>query len=121
MEPPGPSRGRDRGSGVVERGDQLGHVGAGPGELDGEMREAYEVVLAAQQAGLDSIRAGASGFDVDAAARDVIEASAFAGTFGHGLGHGLGLDVHESPRLSTESSDEGTPESCSAGTPKPSR
>ena len=28
-----------------------------------------------------------------------------AGTFGHGLGHGLGLDVHESPRLSTESSD----------------
>ena len=33
------------------------------------------------------------------------EASDFAGTFGHGLGHGLGLDVHEAPRLSTESSD----------------
>jgi Xaa-Pro aminopeptidase len=75
------------------------------GELDGEMREAYDVVLAAQQAGLDSIRAGASGVGVDAAARDVIDASSFAGTFGHGLGHGLGLDVHEAPRLSTESSD----------------
>ncbi len=75
------------------------------GELDGEMREAYDVVLAAQQAGLDAIRAGESGLDVDAAARGVIEDSAFAGTFGHGLGHGLGLDVHESPRLSTESSD----------------
>ncbi len=75
------------------------------GELDGEMREAYDVVLAAQQAGLDAIRSGASGFDVDAAARNVIEESPFAGTFGHGLGHGLGLDVHESPRLSTESSD----------------
>ena len=75
------------------------------GELDGEMREAYEVVRAAQQAGLDAIRAGESGVDVDAAARGVIEASLFAGTFGHGLGHGLGLDVHEAPRLSTESSD----------------
>ena len=75
------------------------------GELDGEMREAYDVVLAAQHAGLDAITAGANGFDVDAAARDVIENSPFAGTFGHGLGHGLGLDVHEAPRLSTESSD----------------
>jgi Xaa-Pro aminopeptidase len=75
------------------------------GELDAEQREAYDVVLAAQQAGLDAIRAGVDGVDVDAAARDVIEASDFAGAFGHGLGHGLGLDVHEAPRLSTESSD----------------
>jgi len=75
------------------------------GQLDAEMREAYDVVLAAQQAGLDAIRAGETGIDVDAAARDVIEGSEFNGTFGHGLGHGLGLEVHESPRLSTESPD----------------
>jgi Xaa-Pro aminopeptidase len=35
----------------------------------------------------------------------VIDESPFAGAMGHGLGHGLGLDVHEDPRLSTESSD----------------
>src|SRR5207253_4844040 len=75
------------------------------GELSGEMREAYDTVLAAQQAGLDAIRAGVAGVDADAAARAVIDGSAFPGTFGHGLGHGLGLDVHEAPRLSTESSD----------------
>ena len=75
------------------------------GELDSELRDAYDVVLAAQEAGLDAICAGESGVRVDAAARDVIEGSDFAGTFGHGLGHGLGLDVHEAPRLSTESPD----------------
>jgi Xaa-Pro aminopeptidase len=75
------------------------------GELDGELREAYELVLAAQRAALDAIRAGVTGQEADAAARSVIDESPLAGTFGHGLGHGIGLDVHESPRLSTESSD----------------
>ena len=75
------------------------------GELDGELRAAYDVVRAAQQAGLDAIRAGVTGVDADAAGRDVIEGSDFAGTMGHGLGHGLGLEVHEAPRLSTESPD----------------
>ena len=75
------------------------------GDLSGEMQEAYSVVLAAQQAGLDAIRAGATGVAVDAAARDVIDGTDFNGMFGHGRGHGLGLDVHEAPRLSTESPD----------------
>ena len=75
------------------------------GPLDGEAAEAYAVVLAAQTAALGAIRAGLPGLEADAVARRVVEESAFAGTFGHGLGHGLGLDVHELPRLSTETSD----------------
>ena len=73
------------------------------GPLDAEAQEAYETVLAAQQAALDGIRAGLSGVDADALARGVIDGSPYAGAMGHGLGHGLGLDVHEEPRLSTES------------------
>ena len=75
------------------------------GPLDEEAKEAYETVLLAQQRALDGIRAGVSGVDADALARGVIDESPFAGTMGHGLGHGLGLDVHESPRLSAESTD----------------
>jgi Xaa-Pro aminopeptidase len=75
------------------------------GSVDGILKEAYAVVLAAQQAGLDALRAGITGVDADAAARRVVDETPFAGTFGHGLGHGLGLEVHEAPRLSTESTD----------------
>ena len=75
------------------------------GPLNGRMRAAYEVVLVAQDEALAAIRAGVSGVEADAVARRVIDESEFAGTFGHGLGHGLGLDIHEAPRLSTESSD----------------
>ena len=51
------------------------------------------------------MRPGVTGFDADAAARDVIEAAGFGDYFGHGLGHGVGLDVHELPRLSVESTE----------------
>ena len=75
------------------------------GPLDDEAKDAYLVVLAAQLAGLEAIRAGIPAIDVDGTARRVVEESAFAGTFGHGLGHGLGLDVHELPNMSTETKD----------------
>jgi Xaa-Pro aminopeptidase len=63
------------------------------------------VCARAQQAGLDAVRAGVSGRDADAAAREIVEASPFAGRFGHGLGHGVGLEVHEAPALRPESAD----------------
>ena len=75
------------------------------GPIDGEAAEAYAVVQAAQAAALGAIRAGLPALEADAVARRVVDESAFAGTFGHGLGHGLGLDVHELPRMSTDTTD----------------
>jgi Xaa-Pro aminopeptidase len=75
------------------------------GPLEHDLKEAYTVCLQAQQTALDGIRAGLTGVEADAIARDVVDATHLAGTFGHGLGHGLGLEVHEAPRMSTESSD----------------
>jgi Xaa-Pro aminopeptidase len=75
------------------------------GPLPEELRDAYGVCLDAQAAALDAIRSGVSGIDADRAARDVVDATPFAGRFGHGLGHGTGLEIHEAPRMSQESKD----------------
>jgi Xaa-Pro aminopeptidase len=73
------------------------------GEPSSHAREIYQLVLDAQLAGLEAVKPGAGGRDVDGVARDVIEAAGHGEHFGHGLGHGVGLDVHEAPRLSQRS------------------
>jgi Xaa-Pro aminopeptidase len=75
------------------------------GPLDDVLKEAYAVCLQAQEAALAGMGPGLSGVAADALARDVVDATRFEGLFGHGLGHGLGLEVHEAPRMSTESAD----------------
>jgi Xaa-Pro aminopeptidase len=71
-------------------------VGAAPTT---EQREVHALVERAQRAALDGLRAGLTGRQGDALARDVIEAAGRGDAFGHSLGHGLGLEVHEAPRL----------------------
>lgn len=75
------------------------------GPASDEQKEVYRLVLAAQQAGIDALKAGVDGKAVDAAARKVIEDAGYGQRFGHGLGHGVGLDIHEAPRLSKLSAD----------------
>jgi Xaa-Pro aminopeptidase len=75
------------------------------GPLPDELKAAYTTTLEAQLVGLDAVRGGATGIDADAAARNRIEEAGLGERFGHGLGHGIGLDVHEAPRLSRESTD----------------
>ncbi len=73
--------------------------------IGSQAREIYELVLAAQLAGLAAVRPGQNGREVDAAARALIEAAGYGEEFGHGLGHGVGLEVHEGPRLSRTAPD----------------
>ncbi len=61
--------------------------------------EVYGLVKAAQDAALTGLRAGLTGRQGDALARDIIEAAGCGDAFGHSLGHGVGLEVHEAPRL----------------------
>jgi Xaa-Pro aminopeptidase len=75
------------------------------GDPEAEARELYELVLRAQLTGLEAIRAGRSGREVDAVAREVLRVAGHGEHFGHGLGHGVGLDIHEAPRLSQRSDD----------------
>jgi Xaa-Pro aminopeptidase len=75
------------------------------GVLPDQLREIYDVCLAAQKTAVAGTKAGLTGIEADALARDPIEAAGYGGNFGHGTGHGVGLAVHEAPRLSTESTD----------------
>ena len=76
------------------------------GDPGDEARETYQLVLEAQRAGVQAIRAGASGREVDSVPRGLIEAGGHGEHFGHGLGHGVGLEIHEAPRLSQRSEDD---------------
>jgi Xaa-Pro aminopeptidase len=69
------------------------------GPATDEQREMYDLVLAAQLAGIDAARAGVPGIEVDAAARAVVEKAGRGRDFPHSLGHGVGLDIHETPAL----------------------
>ena len=70
-----------------------------------EQRKIYELVLKAQEAGISAARAGARCFDVDRAARAIIEEAGFGDNFPHGTGHGVGREVHEPPTLNAKSEE----------------
>lgn len=60
---------------------------------------AWEVVLDAQRAANEAAQPGASGRDVDAAQRHIVEGAAELGACLHGAGHAIGLSIHEPPFL----------------------
>ncbi|MCM3743329.1 Xaa-Pro peptidase family protein [Sporosarcina luteola] len=73
------------------------------GEPSEKMKEIYVVTLAAQELALEKIKAGMTGIEADAIARDYIKSKGYGDAFGHSTGHGIGLEVHEGPALSFRS------------------
>ncbi len=70
-----------------------------------EERDAYAAVLAAEEAGIAAVRAGAKASQVDRAARGVLRARKLGRYFTHSTGHGVGLEIHEGPRLAEKVDD----------------
>lgn len=69
------------------------------GEPSARQLEIHALVLEAHDAAIRAVRAGVTTGQVDAAARDVIEAAGLGERFFHRIGHGLGLEAHEDPSL----------------------
>jgi Xaa-Pro aminopeptidase len=72
------------------------------GEPSDDYRDAYEIMLAAQEAGRAAAAAGTPASEVNAACRKPIEDAGLGEHFRHRMGHGIGMDVHERPFISTE-------------------
>jgi Xaa-Pro aminopeptidase len=72
------------------------------GEPPADYLEAYEVMLAAQEAGRAAASAGTLARDVNAACRAPIEEAGLGEHFRHRMGHCIGMDVHERPFISNE-------------------
>ena len=67
------------------------------GEPMDELKNIYNIVKDAQQNSVDTIKPGARFCDIDAAARNTIEAAGYGEFFTHRTGHNIGIEVHEPP------------------------
>ena len=69
------------------------------GEPSVEVEEAFDVLFAAQAAGVAAVRPGATCESIDQATRSVIETAGYGDYFIHRTGHGIGLATHEEPYI----------------------
>lgn len=70
-----------------------------------KFRQVYDIVLAAQKAGIAAVKDGITAGEVDAVCRDYITKAGFGDFFIHSTGHGVGIDIHEPPRLGLNSKE----------------
>ena len=73
------------------------------GRISTRVKQVFDALTIAQREAISLIKPGVPCSQVDAQARKVLRKFGLAKYFGHSLGHGVGLDIHEGPRLSTQS------------------
>lgn len=82
------------------------------GKAPDALKRMYDAVLAAQERGIELVRAGADGREIHKEVAAVLERAGFETKrdggrmqgFFHGTGHGVGLEIHEPPRISIKGS-----------------
>jgi Xaa-Pro aminopeptidase len=74
------------------------------GKLTDRQKNAYQIVKDAHDRALAMIKANVHAADIDSCARSVF-GKKYGRYFVHGTGHGVGLEVHEAPRLASNSND----------------
>lgn len=72
-------------------------------------KDLYEIVLAANKAGIEAIKAGEPLKNFDIAARNVINESGYGDYYHNRVGHGMGIEVHEAPSVHGANEDLATP------------
>jgi len=75
------------------------------GEPGEEIRAAYQAVQRAQAEARRAVKAGRKTDQIDAVARRRLEQLGYGEEFIHATGHSLGLEIHEDPRLSEQTSE----------------
>jgi Xaa-Pro aminopeptidase len=70
-----------------------------------KLHEIYAIVERAQAAAIAKAVVGTPLKDLDAIAREIIEAAGYGAYFTHSLGHGVGMEVHELPLVSARSTE----------------
>jgi Xaa-Pro aminopeptidase len=73
------------------------------GRIAPRVKQVFDALILAQREAICLIKPDVSCSQVDAQARKVLRRFGLAKYFGHSLGHGVGLDIHEAPQLSSQS------------------
>ncbi len=75
-------------------------------------KEIYNIVLEANKKAIAAVKPGVRFCDIDAAARNHIEAAGYGKYFTHRTGHAIGIDVHDFGDVSSANTDVVEPGMC---------